>query len=242
VIFVVQNISRKNSFDEIKRNSSFTSSSMCDFISVFCLTLLCSANQFSNNARDNLPSSKVLPPHQSQNGPFDKFKSNASNPINDVMDITRATYHDALSLNMHRPRSMSLGSRRDSEANPDLNLESKLQVDQLSEETPLISSKFSVESLNTSVKYLVDDESNSHGDLDSETQAMLWYAASAEQNSDDVIGRAVVHYASLLPSMKPLLEPKNFVATTGRGLRCTINEQVSYLINFGITVRGDNYM
>jgi cation transport ATPase len=51
---------------------------------------------------------------------------------------------------------------------------------------------------------------------------LLWMVASAEMNSEHVIGRAIVRYATSKPQL-PLLENSvDMNATTGRGIKCMV--------------------
>ncbi|CAM9273959.1 unnamed protein product, partial [Ectocarpus fasciculatus] len=58
-----------------------------------------------------------------------------------------------------------------------------------------------------------------------ENEAMLWFAACAELNSEHILGRAVVQYATSISTMPELQQPKDFVATTGKGISCTVEDR-----------------
>lgn len=51
---------------------------------------------------------------------------------------------------------------------------------------------------------------------------LLWMVASAEINSEHVIGRAIVRYATSNPNLPPLENSVDMNATTGRGIKCMV--------------------
>lgn len=61
--------------------------------------------------------------------------------------------------------------------------------------------------------------------LTRESEQMLWYAACAELNSEHIIGRAIVQYASSLPTIAQLVQPTSFMATTGKGITCHVESR-----------------
>lgn len=55
------------------------------------------------------------------------------------------------------------------------------------------------------------------------SDVVVWYAACAELNSEHIIGRSIVQYAGTITSLPALSQPTNFVATSGRGIKCTVD-------------------
>lgn len=51
---------------------------------------------------------------------------------------------------------------------------------------------------------------------------LLWMVASAELNSEHVIGRAIVQHALSKPNLPPLENSVDMNATTGRGIKCMV--------------------
>lgn len=58
--------------------------------------------------------------------------------------------------------------------------------------------------------------------LSSECQSMLWFAACAELNSEHILGRAVVQFTRNVSTIPEFKQPKDFSATTGKGIKCTV--------------------
>ena len=61
--------------------------------------------------------------------------------------------------------------------------------------------------------------------LPAENEEMLWFAACAELNSEHILGRAVVQYATSILTMPELQQPNDFVATTGKGISCSVDDR-----------------
>jgi P-type Cu+ transporter len=64
------------------------------------------------------------------------------------------------------------------------------------------------------------DTTQSHEFMDE--NGLLWMVASAEINSEHVIGRAIVRYATSNPNLPPLESSVDMNATTGRGIKCMV--------------------
>lgn len=64
------------------------------------------------------------------------------------------------------------------------------------------------------------DTAQSHEFMDE--NGLLWMVASAEINSEHVIGRAIVRYATSNPNLPPLENSVDMNATTGRGIKCMV--------------------
>lgn len=57
------------------------------------------------------------------------------------------------------------------------------------------------------------------------SDVVVWYAACAELNSEHIIGRSIVQYAANISSLPSLSQPSNFMATSGRGIKCKVDSE-----------------
>lgn len=147
----------------------------------------------------------------------------------ECVDIVRTSSSDLLSMNLHRRRSNSIGSRgRGMSDISDSDQKNFFKHSNLpSESTPLLHKSLE----NNDIR---SDKAENNIACPA-TLRMLWLAACAELNSEHVVGRAIVQYVSALSSNIPsFVQPTNFQAATGKGINCNVDGEVILLRYFAI--------
>lgn len=61
-------------------------------------------------------------------------------------------------------------------------------------------------------------------DTNMSTERFWWLIGSAEQSSEHFLGESIVKHALQICDSHTLIQPDEFVAITGRGFRCKVNE------------------